>query len=251
MMSAGNRVDVLVKAGKPGRYDLVLTPGSSQKPNIPGMPPSGSAGPADGGMPMPGFPPLRGELDPRPILTIEVSGRGPEMGLPTALPAWDPPILPISRYRNFAFTVQRSPDNEFLNFGVDGQPYSMTAPPYQVPLGTAEEWTLENAFDPKLMEHAHVFHIHTNPFKITKRNGQVLDPPLWRDTYVLTKSAGDTITFESNFVDYTGEFVEHCHVVAHEDLGMMSAIEVVPPSSSPPPLPPIPWPPGPQQIGGG
>ncbi len=36
MMSAGNRVEVLVKAGKPGSYDLVLTPGSSQKPNIPG-----------------------------------------------------------------------------------------------------------------------------------------------------------------------------------------------------------------------
>jgi FtsP/CotA-like multicopper oxidase with cupredoxin domain len=227
MLSSGNRVEVLVKAGAPGVYDLVLTPGSSQKPNIPGMPPSGSAGPADGGMPMPGFPPLRGELDPRPILTIEVSGSGPEMGLPTALPAFDPPILPIARRRHFSFTVQRTPDNEFLNFGVDGKPYDMAAPPYRVPLGTAEEWTLENAFDPKLMEHAHVFHIHTNPFKITKRNGQVLDPPLWRDTYVLTKSAGDTITFESNFVDFPGEFVEHCHVVAHEDLGMMSAIEVV------------------------
>jgi FtsP/CotA-like multicopper oxidase with cupredoxin domain len=227
MLSAGNRVEVLVKAGKPGRYDLVLTPGSSQKPNIPGMPESGSAGPAGGGMPMPGFPTLQGELDPRTILTIEVSGHGRHMGLPTALPAFDPPILPIARHRDFTFSVQRTPDNEFLNFGVDGQPYSMTAPPYRIPLGTAEEWTLENAFDPKLMEHAHVFHIHTNPFKITKRNGKVLSPPLWRDTYVLTKSAGDTITFESNFVDYAGEFVEHCHVVAHEDLGMMSAIEVV------------------------
>jgi FtsP/CotA-like multicopper oxidase with cupredoxin domain len=237
MLSAGNRVDLLVRAGKPGAYDLVLTPGSSQKPNIPGMPPSGSPGPGDGGMPMPGFPPLRGELDPRPILTLEVSGRGPSMSLPTALPAWDPPILPIARRRHFAFTVQRAPDNEFLNFGIDGKPYSMTAPPYKVPLGTAEEWTLENAFDPKLMEHAHVFHIHTNPFKITKRNGKVLSPPLWRDTYVLTKSAGDTITFESNFVDYAGKFVEHCHVVSHEDLGMMSAIEVVSPDHWPLPFP--------------
>jgi len=230
MLSAGNRVEVLVKAGKPGVYDLVLTPGSSQQPNIPGMPPSGDPGPAGSagkqGMAMPGFPALRGELDKRTILTIEVSGHGRPMSLPTALPAWDPPILPIARRRHFTFSVQRTPDNEFLNFGVDGKPYDMSAPPYRVPLGTAEEWTLENAFDPKLMEHAHVFHIHTNPFKITKRNGKVLSPPLWRDTYVLTKSAGDTITFESNFIDYAGKFVEHCHVVAHEDLGMMSAIEV-------------------------
>jgi Multicopper oxidase len=51
---------------------------------------------------------------------------------------------------------------------------------------------------------------------------------------VLTKSAGDSITFESNFVDYPGKFVEHCHVVSHEDLGMMSAIEVIPPDESSP-----------------
>lgn len=228
MLSAGNRVEVLVKAGQPGTYDLVLTPGSSQKPNIPGMPPSGNLGAANGGMPMPGFPVLQGELDPRTILTIEVSGRGPSMSLPAALPAWDPPILPIARHRHFSFSVQRE-DKQFLNFGVDDKPYDMSAPPYQVPLGTAEEWTLENAFDPKLMEHAHVFHIHTNQFKVTKRNGKALSPPLWRDTYVLTKSAGDTITFESNFVDYAGKFVEHCHVLSHEDLGMMSAIEVVRP----------------------
>ena len=40
MMSSGNRVELMVKAGKPGVYKLMLTPGSSQKPNIPGMPPS-------------------------------------------------------------------------------------------------------------------------------------------------------------------------------------------------------------------
>ena len=38
---------------------------------------------------------------------------------------------------------------------------------------------------------------------------------------------GTRITFESNFVDFPGKFVEHCHIVAHEDLGMMSAVEVV------------------------
>jgi FtsP/CotA-like multicopper oxidase with cupredoxin domain len=96
-------------------------------------------------------------------------------------------------------------------------------------LGTAEEWTLHNDFDPALGQHAHVFHIHTNPFRITRRNGKALDPPLWRDTYVLTKDPGDTITFQSNFVDYPGRFVEHCHIVSHEDLGMMSEIEIVRP----------------------
>ena len=236
MLSPGNRVNLLVRAGRPGRYDLMLHPGSSLEPNIPGMPPSGPApsGTHAGGS-MPGFPAVQGELDPRTVLTVEVAGHGPRMGLPDALPAWDPPILPIARRREFSFTVQRNEKSEFLNFGVDGIPYDPARPPYRPVLGTAEEWTLHNAFDPKNMEHAHVFHIHTNPFKITKRNGKVLDTPLWRDTYVLTKLAGDTITFESNFVDFPGKFVEHCHIVAHEDLGMMSAIEVVPSSEGPAP----------------
>ena len=38
---------------------------------------------------------------------------------------------------------------------------------------------------------------------------------------------GGSFTFQTNFVDFTGKFVEHCHMVSHEDLGMMEAIEVV------------------------
>jgi FtsP/CotA-like multicopper oxidase with cupredoxin domain len=232
MLSAGNRVEVLVKAGKPGTYHLVLKPGSSQVPDIPGMPGAAPAAhpPTRAMAPMPGMPLFSDELAARPILTLEVAGSGPTMGLPTALPAWNPPILPIAKRRRFAFTVQRSPadDTEFLSFGVDGTPFDPADAPYRVKLGTAEEWTLVNAYDSRLMEHAHVFHIHTNPFKITKINGRPLAKPLWRDTFVLTKSTGDSLTFESNFVDFTGKFVEHCHVLSHEDLGMMSAVEVIP-----------------------
>ena len=171
---------------------------------------------------------LQGELDPRTILTVEVAGDGRTMGLPTGLPAFDPPILPIARRREFAFTVQGAGRDEFLNFGIDGVPFDPARPPYRPVLGTAEEWTLTQRLRPEAHgQHAHVFHIHTNPFRITRRNGKALDPPLWRDTYVLTKAPGDTITFESNFVDYPGRFVEHCHIVSHEDLGMMSEIEIV------------------------
>ena len=35
MLSPGNRADLLVRAGKPGRYDLVLKPGSSTRPTSP------------------------------------------------------------------------------------------------------------------------------------------------------------------------------------------------------------------------
>ncbi len=144
-----------------------------------------------------------------------------------SLPAWNPRILPIARKRRVGYTVQRSGMDEFASFGIDGKQFDPLRAPYQVKLGTAEEWTIVNECDNKLMDHAHVFHIHVNPFKVTERNGQKLATPLWRDTYVITKHAGDSFTFESNFVDFTGKFVQHCHVIAHEDLGMMEAIEVV------------------------
>jgi FtsP/CotA-like multicopper oxidase with cupredoxin domain len=235
MMSAGNRVELLVKAGKPGTYELMLTPGSSQKPNIPGMPASGPASGTRatflcklmGVNTRTGLQDQPPELQPRSIATLEVRGTGPRMRLPTSLPAFDPPILPIARKRRFAFTVSRDPMNGFLSFGIDGKQFDPNEQPYRVKLGTAEKWTLVNACDDKLMDHAHVYHIHVNPFKITAINGRKLSTPLWRDTFVLTKRSGDSLTFESNFVDFTGKFVEHCHVISHEDLGMMGSMEVV------------------------
>ena len=125
------------------------------------------------------------------------------------------------------YSVERN-GTQFEDFGVDGQQFTAALPPYQVKLGTAEEWTVVNGVDEKLPQHAHVFHIHVNPFKITRINGQVLDKPLWRDTYILTGNTGDSFTFQTNFLDFTGKFVDHCHIVSHEDLGMMETIEVVP-----------------------
>ena len=222
MMSPGNRVEVLVKAGQPGTYELVLTPGSSQVPDIPGMP--------DGIVKAP--PANNKELQPRSIVTIEVVGKGPEMGLPTTLPAYDPPILPIAKTRDVAYTVQRqeggSPEHQFMSFGVNGFSFDPKRDWYKMKLGTAERWKVINDLDRKLDRHAHVFHIHVNPFKITEINGKKLEKPLWRDTFVLTGTTGDSFTFESNFDDFTGKFVEHCHILSHEDLGMMEALEVVP-----------------------
>lgn len=230
MLSAANRVDVLVKAVRePGVYDLVLTPGSSQHPNIPGMPTQRN--PDDGTDPDPSgqgtFNPSEGELATRTIARLVVEGTGPDMALPAELPAFDPPILPIANRRELTYSVERDDDQEFISFGVNGTAFDPSAPAYQVRLGTAEEWTLVNAVDDKLADHAHVFHIHVNPFKVTKINGVPLETPLWRDTFVLTGRDGDSITFEMNFVDFAGRFVQHCHVLTHEDLGMMETIEVV------------------------
>ena len=236
MMSAGNRVEFLVKAGKPGTYELMLTPGSSQKPNIPGMPasvPSSttrtlSLQPDGQARPMTGLQDQPPELQPRSIATLQVRGSGPR-DAPAELASGVRPSDPADRRGSAGSSspYPRDPMNEFLSFGIDGKQFDPDEDPYRVKLGTAEEWTLVNACDSKLMDHAHVYHIHVNPFKITAINGRRLSTPLWRDTFVLTKRSGDSLTFESNFDDFTGRFVEHCHVIAHEDLGMMGSVEVV------------------------
>lgn len=223
MMSPGNRCEVLVKADQPGTYQLVMTPGSSQFPDIPGMPDGIETSERQKKKQE-----SSEEMMPRSIATIVVKGKGPEMGLPAKLPEYNPKILPIAKkMREFTFSVERRAGNEFASFGVDGRQFDPQRPPYQMKLQTAERWKLANALDPKYPRHAHVFHIHVNPFKITEINGEKLDKPLWRDTFVLTGGDGDSFTFESNYDDFPGKFVEHCHILSHEDLGMMEALEII------------------------
>lgn len=218
LVPAGGRVEVLVRAGEPGRYGLMLSPGSSQQPNIPGLmdDPEASHTPQHGP-----------EQAVRAVVTLEVSGEGPAMALPDTLPAYDPPMLPVVRQRTVTYTVERQADLGFLDFGVDGVPFDPERPPYRIQLDTAEEWTVVNGVDDKLADHAHGFHIHVNPFLVTHINGQPLATPQWRDTFALRGHTGDSFTFVSNFTDFTGRFVDHCHILSHEDLGMMEALEVV------------------------
>lgn len=114
------------------------------------------------------------------------------------------------------------------NFVIDGAAYDGVVK-HSMALGSTEEWTVYNA-DTK----THPFHIHVNPFFITKINGKELssDDPLrrWQDTIALPPSDGinpGSITFRTRFADFKGKFVIHCHILLHEDAGMMQAIEVV------------------------
>ena len=74
----------------------------------------------------------------------------------------------------------------------------------------------------------HVFHIHTNPFETIAMNGQSLATPVWGDTVVVPRKG--SVTFRSRFLDFTGRFVLHCHMMNHEELGMMQVVEVYQPT---------------------
>ena len=94
-----------------------------------------------------------------------------------------------------------------------------------VPLGSVEEWTIFNMNNVR-----HPFHIHVNPFQVVKINGQPIEP-YWADTIALppggSESAPTSVTFRTRFQDYKGSFVMHCHMLVHEDMGMMQMVEVV------------------------
>lgn len=201
----GGRVELLIKAGAIGTYDIELLP-SGQVPVVAPKPDKN------------GY--ISASNLPRVVATVRIEGEAVEMGLPTKLPAYNPPILPIAKERTLTYDSIFDAKGDFLGLGVDQAPFSGDNKPYQMKLGTAEEWHVEDMDD----GFTHIFHIHINPFLVTESNGVALNPPQWRDTYQL---GPNNFTMQMNLDDFTGKYVDHCHYVDHEDMGMMEAVEVV------------------------
>jgi len=100
-----------------------------------------------------------------------------------------------------------------------------------VRLNSTDLWSLTTVGDPAAVAGGgigplpHVFHIHINPFQVL-RNGPNNQPEwVWKDTQFVP--AGDTVNVYTQYRDFTGAFVLHCHILDHEDLGMMEVVEVV------------------------
>ena len=107
-------------------------------------------------------------------------------------------------------------------------------PDITVTQGTVEDWTIENR-----AQEAHAFHIHQLHFQLIERDGQPVDEPVLRDTVDLPYWDGKSATYPSvklrmDFRDpnIIGTFLYHCHILEHEDGGMMGSIEVVAPASA-------------------
>lgn len=108
-----------------------------------------------------------------------------------------------------------------------------------VKLGTQEQWQIVNT-DPY---NAHPFHIHVNPFLVTKiaydpawvdyytKLGYTItqlpiNPKdfVWRDTILIYPC--QKVTFNTSFDNFDGTFVMHCHILRHEDEGMMRNVQI-------------------------
>jgi len=114
-------------------------------------------------------------------------------------------------------------------FEVDNKVYNPEPPNetvQNVDINTEEVWELTNTTGA-----AHPFHIHVNPFKVIEINGEAVPKKdqIWWDTfYIPPQSNGKdgSIKIRHRFDNYAGKFVFHCHVLIHEDLGMMQNVNV-------------------------
>lgn len=86
-------------------------------------------------------------------------------------------------------------------------------------LGATEIWEIEN-----LVGMDHPFHLHGFQFQVLDRNGVPEPYRSWKDTVNVPKH--QTARFIVRYEDYPGKWMFHCHILDHEDRGMMGVLEV-------------------------
>jgi L-ascorbate oxidase len=145
------------------------------------------------------------------------------------------------------FEVSSAPFDQPFN----PQPYKPDRVDRILTLGSADEWQLQSRFA------SHPYHIHVNPFQVVKildpngkdvsapdavddADGQPPDPQypglkgVWKDTLWVKSLIPEedypkgvyTIVIRTRYERYIGEYVLHCHILDHEDQGMMQNVRI-------------------------
>ncbi|HSM37112.1 MAG TPA: multicopper oxidase family protein [Longimicrobiales bacterium] len=102
---------------------------------------------------------------------------------------------------------------------INGQTMDMGRVDLRAELGATEVWEIRN-----LVGMDHPFHLHGFRFQVLSRNGEPAPYRSWKDT--VNVPARETVRFIVRFDDYPGKWMFHCHIVDHEDMGMMGVLEV-------------------------
>jgi FtsP/CotA-like multicopper oxidase with cupredoxin domain len=194
-----------------------------------------------------------GENDPnRALATITAAADAPEPAstLPASAQALPPPQMPWLgnvapvRVRRLYFSEKLSdPTNpnsatEFY-ITVDGEKPVAFDPAAGVPnivvrQGDVEDWIIENR-----STELHAFHIHQLHFLLLDWSGMPVNEPFLRDTVNVPYFNGRTLQYPSVRLrmdfrdpDIVGTFLYHCHLLEHEDGGMMGLLKVEPAAPS-------------------
>jgi L-ascorbate oxidase len=125
-------------------------------------------------------------------------------------------------------------DKRPLEFMIDGKPYDANRIDRVLTLGSADQWVLTSNLA------NHPFHIHVNPFQVVQIfdpkgkdvsvTGEDNDPQYanlkgaWKDTLFVKQNY--IVVMRTRYERYIGDFVLHCHILDHEDQGMMQNIRI-------------------------
>jgi FtsP/CotA-like multicopper oxidase with cupredoxin domain len=120
---------------------------------------------------------------------------------------------PIAVHRDVVFSENNK------GFSINGKMFDPNRVTFAPKIDTTEEWTIHN-----VTKEEHPFHIHVNDFQVMSINGKKVDAKSLQDTQPLP--VGGTVEIRMRFTQFLGRYVFHCHILAHEDGGMMAVVDV-------------------------
>jgi FtsP/CotA-like multicopper oxidase with cupredoxin domain len=226
LLPPAGRAEFIVKAPAPGTNAVFYTQAYS----------TGPTGNADVSATLANIALVSGEKS-RPTETQ------PQPAVPTAPPASSTGLkfadlahAQVTATRKLYFSEEFGGTNGPIQFyiTVDGQKQRVfepnEKPAITTKVGAVEDWTIEN----RALE-THAFHIHQIHFEVLEVDGQPVTDNDLRDTIEIPYWSGPGTPYHSvkvrmDFRDPTiaGTFLFHCHILLHEDLGMMHKILVEP-----------------------
>ena len=222
VLAPGERAEILVDlSGKEGQ-NLTLRQFGTQLPQ--GYP---------GGAMMMGGGSMMGVLDNTDFDLMKIAVAAPTAGAVTTIPAALTVNTPYPQAgaasRTFGLTAQ--PMMSMDNFFINGAKFDMETVNFTTELGKTEVWTLTNS---TMM--AHPFHVHGLSFYVVSVNGAA--PPAnmkgWKDVVTVPPMTGSVkiaLRFD-DFADPDMPYMYHCHILSHEDAGMMGQFLVTSPASA-------------------
>ena len=161
------------------------------------------------------------------LVTAHVQGNQKDVNIiPTTLRTFSNEEKDLSNATIAAHRVLywQSDDRNWI-YTINNRTFDPNRLDYKVKLGTVEEWKLIG-HDPKVSGNFHPFHIHTNHFQVMSVNGKPYNAHGYQDTVMIPTAPG-SVVIRIPFNDYVGKSVYHCHLLFHEDYGMMGDFEIV------------------------
>jgi FtsP/CotA-like multicopper oxidase with cupredoxin domain len=162
---------------------------------------------------------------PLSLMTLKVSNTsGPRVRLPERLatPPAEWQVQANAPVRRVSLTFMQ------MNWLLGGRTFEMegVAPEETVAPGSTHVWELRNEVNPMGMAMAHPVHLHGPQFRVLSRTGA--DGNALRDgisdssaTDTVLVLPGETVRVQVTFSKHPGLYLYHCHILEHEDMGMM------------------------------